>query len=125
MANEPSQLGSPALALGFGNDTIGIILAETISAENTADIEYVKDENANDAIAVISNKGVRFTAEGYLKSGQTVPAKGDTVTVNSVAYIVETITVRRTATLNRVSLTLYKPAAATWTAPSAGAGSNT
>lgn len=125
MANEPVQLGTPILALGFGDTTIGGILKESLTEEPTADIEYIKGEDtASDEIAIVSNKGKRYTAEGFLHAGATLPVKGDVVAVGSTPFIVESCQCRRTSTTARVTLTLYKPDAASWSGSSSSSSSS-
>lgn len=124
MANEVEILGSENLALGFGDVDIGEILPETITHDPTSDIEYIKDKKANDGVALISNRGKRYTAEGYLYANVDPPAKGDTVTIGGVKYLVESCPVRRTAKTARMTITVYKPNATTWTTPSSGSSSS-
>lgn len=116
--NAPVQNASDTVVLGFGNGTITCMIRETQSDDNTGTIEYVADEDGNDSAAVVSNKGKRLTCDGYLAHGQTAPAKGDIVSLDSVAYIVENSVQRKTPTVNRISLTLYRSNAATWSAAS-------
>ena len=71
MANEVEILGSENLALGFGSNVIGEIYPETITEEPTADIEYIQDGKANDGVALISNRGRRFTGEGHLLASES------------------------------------------------------
>ena len=120
MANEVEILGSENLALGFGSNLIGEIYPETITEEPTADIEYIHDPKANDGVALISNRGKRFTGEGHLLASASAPVKGDTVTIGGVQYLVESCQARRTAKTTRITLTAYKPNATTWTTPSSG-----
>ena len=124
MANEVEILGSENQALGFGGVDIGEILPETITHDPTADIEYIPDKKANDAVALISNRGKRFTAEGYLYANETEPVKGDTVTIGGVKYLVESCPVRRTAKAARITITVYKPNATTWETPSSGSSNS-
>ena len=124
MANEVEILGSENLALGFGDVDIGEILPETFTHDPTADLEYIKDRNANDGVALISNRGKRYTAEGYLYANVNPPAKGDTVQIGGVKYLVESCPVRRTAKTARMTITVYKPNATTWETPSSGSGTN-
>ena len=124
MANEVEILGSENLALGFGGVDIGEILPETITEEPTGDIEYIPDKKANDAVALISNRGKRYTAEGHLYAGVDPPAKGDTVTIGNVKYIVESCPARRTAKTTRITMTVYKPNATTWETPSSGSSNS-
>ena len=105
---------SPALELGFGTGTIAIMVRETHNEDDSANIEYIPSEAGADAVAVISNPGKRLTVDGWLLSGQTVPKKGQTVTLNSVVYLVESCQVRRTSRTARIALTLYKPDNTTW-----------
>ena len=108
MANEPTVIGT-SVQVGFptGETVTGIIRA-SYDKEPTADIEYIKDESNNDATAVVSNLGMRIVVDGVLSAANTT-AKGSTVTVNSIKYIVEAITRRHTPGATRCSMTLYKP----------------
>jgi hypothetical protein len=112
MANEPTVIGS-TVQVGFptGETVTGIIRA-SYDKEPTADIEYIKDENNNDGTAVVSNLGMRIVVDGVLSAANTT-AKGSTVTINSIKYIVEAITRRHTPGATRASMTLYKPTAMT------------
>ena len=112
MANEPTVIGT-SVQVGFptGETVTGIIRA-SYDKEPTADIEYVRDENNNDGTAVVSNLGMRIMVDGTLSAANTT-AKGATVTVNSVKYIVESIIRRHTPGATRASMTLYKPTAMT------------
>lgn len=114
---------SPALELGLGSDTISIMIRETKNLDDSTEVEYVPNEDGEDSVALISNPGRRFTVDGFLLSGQTVPRKGDVVTAGGVGYIVEASQVRRTSKAARISLTLYKPDNTTWAAT--GNGSST
>ncbi len=117
MANEPTQTpASPAIEIGFGGNTISCMIRENQSEDDSSELEYIKDESGNDSVAVISNKGKRLTVDGVLKADQAAPAKGSTVSVGSTAYLVESCNVRRTTKAARISMTLYKPNATTWTA---------
>lgn len=116
--NVTQNPASPALVLGFGADTIGIVVRETHNEDDSATIEYVPSEAGDDAVAVISNPGKRITIDGYLVSGQTVPKKGSVVALDQANYLVEACQTRRTRTTARISLTLYKPDNTTWAASS-------
>ncbi len=108
MANEPTVIGT-SVQVGFptGETVTGIIRA-SYDKQPTADIEYIRDETNNDATAVVSNLGMRIVVEGVLSAANTT-AKGSTVTINSVKYIVEDIVRRHTPGATRCSMTLYKP----------------
>ena len=112
MANEPTVIGT-SVQVGFpAGETVTGIVRASYDKEPTADIEYVKDENNNDSTAVVSNLGMRIVVDGVLSAANTT-AKGSTVTVNSIKYIVEAITRRHTPGATRCSMTLYKPAGMT------------
>jgi hypothetical protein len=109
MAGEPTVIGT-SVQVGFpSGETVTGIIRASYDKTPTADIEYVRDENNNEATAVVSNLGMRIVLEGTLSAANTT-AKGSTVTVNSVKYIVEDIVRRHTAGSTRASMTLYKPA---------------
>ena len=113
MANEPAVTGATVI-VGFAAGTaVANVIRDSHDTETTADIEYVRDENNNEATAVVSNLGARVTVAGVCSAAVTIK-KGDVVTINSVGYLVESATERRTKTVCRFELTAYKPAAATW-----------
>ena len=124
VTNAVQNPSSPVLVLGFGADTISVMVRETHNEEDTANIEYVPSETGDDAVAVVSNPGKRITVDGYLVSGVAVPRKGDAVTLGSDKYMVESRQIRRTRTTARISMTLYKPDNTTWDA-AATAGATT
>ena len=101
--------------VGFPTGTITCMVRASQGEAATGNVEYVPDENGDDATAVVSNLGERLTAEGALLNGETAPEKGQVVTINSVKYLVEECSVARTATVARVSLTLYRNKANAWT----------
>lgn len=102
---------------------IGFPTGETITGtiregqENTtlADIEPVMDENNDEVCSVISNPGVEKVITALVKSTFTAPAKGDSLTVNSIVYLVHDIRVTSSRTLKRMSITLRKPGSVTYT----------
>lgn len=121
MATSVTQKPSGQVEIGFLGGTFTGYIRENESKESTADLEYIQDEDANDAIAVVSNPGVRFTVDGVVKAGTTLPAKGDVVTYGSASYLVESVSARSTNKVRRFSMTLYKPDNTTW----GSSGSNT
>ena len=100
--------------VGFADgETVSGIIRDSHDTEQTADIEHIRDENNNEATALVSNLGKRVTVSGVCSAAQTT-RKGDIVTVNSVAYICESAVERRTKLACRFDLTLYKPDAAAY-----------
>lgn len=110
--------GGQVVAVGFGSGTISCMIRASQTNASTGNVEYIPDEDGDDCVAVISNKGQRLTAEGALLTGQDVPAKGDIVTINTTKYIVEEVSTTHGSTVTRVSMTLYANNNNTWAAAS-------
>ena len=121
MPTSVTQNPAGQVEIGFLGGTFTGYIRENESRESTADIEYIQDEDANDAVAVVSNPGARFTVDGVVRAGTTLPAKGGVVTYGGVGYIVESVSARSTSKARRFSMTLYKPTNTTWSS----SGSNT
>jgi hypothetical protein len=110
----PGQLpAAPALKLGFTGTLTGYIRTNQTKGDTT-ELEFIKDEDGNDAVCVITNKGNSLQATAYIKSDTTVPRKGSTLAIGSVRYLVRDVSVEEGATASRVTLDLYKPDATTW-----------
>ena len=113
MANEVTIKGT-TVVIGFADgETVSGIIRDSHDTEQTADIEHIRDENNNEATALVSNLGKRVTVSGTCSAAQTT-RKGDIVTVNATAYICESAVERRTKLACRFDLTLYKPDAAAY-----------
>lgn len=108
------QKGAQKVAVGFSDGTIAYMWRETENQDDSADIEYIKDEAASEVVALISNQGKRFSLEGTLLDGQQEPVKGDTVILAGEAMLIESVSVRRTSKAARISMTVYKPVDAQW-----------
>jgi hypothetical protein len=117
MAATRAQVATSAgktVELGFGSNTISVMIRANQSEAASGNVEYVPDENGDDCVAVVSNLGNRYTAEGALLANQTAPKKGDVLTLGSTTFLVEESTVTRTATVCRISMTLYANTANAW-----------
>lgn len=110
----PSIKGATVL-IGFptGEELSGVI-RDSYDKETTADIEHIRDEDNVEVTALVSNPGKRITVDGVCTTDQASIVKGGTVTINSVAYLVEAATIRHTKLATRFSLTCYKPDGATY-----------
>jgi len=98
-----------SVVVGFPDgETVTGVIRDTYDRETTADIEYVRNENNEEATALVSNPGVRVVVDGVCTAAQTI-AKGDQVTINSVIYLCEAATMRYAKTQARFSMTIYKP----------------
>jgi len=118
MAATRAQVATSAgktVELGFGSNTISVMIRANQSEAASGNVEYVPDENGDDCVAVVSNLGKRYTAEGALLAEQTAPEKGDVLTLGTTKFIVEESTITRTATVCRISMTLYANTANAWT----------
>lgn len=110
----PGQLpASPALKLGFTGTLTGYIRINQTKGDTT-ELEFIRDENGNDAVCVITNKGTSLQATAYIQSSTSVPAKGSTLAIGTAKYLVRDVSVEEGATASRVTLDLYKPDATTW-----------
>ena len=109
MANEATKIGTIEIGLPSGITITGLV-RESLDTETTADIEYGKDEDNNDAFAVVSNLGNRIVIVAKLSQAVSVK-KGDVVTLNSVKYLCEVANTSRTPTFTRLNFTVYKPTA--------------
>ena len=112
MAGEPAVKGT-AVLVGFpSGETMTGIIRDAYDKETTADLEYVRDENNNEATALVSNLGGRIVVDGTASAAVST-AKGDILTIGeglaAVEYIVEAVTLRHSRTATRVSVTLYRP----------------
>ena len=114
MAGEVAIKGATVL-VGFPTgETVTGVIRETYDRESTADIEYVRDENNNEATALVSNMGTRVVVDGTCSAAQTI-VKGDFVTINSIKHVCEAATLRYGKLATRFSMTVYKPAQMTLT----------
>lgn len=117
MAATRAQVATSAgktVELGFGSNTISVMIRANQSEAASGNVEYVPDENGDDCVAVVSNLGSRYTAEGALLASQTAPKKGDVLTLGSTKFLVEESNITRTATVCRISMTLYANTANAW-----------
>jgi hypothetical protein len=79
-----------------------------VDHEPTAEIEYGKDEENNDAYAIISNRGARKSIAGKI-TGAIDFKKGDSITIDEEDYVIETATISHTPSFTRFVLVVYKP----------------
>jgi hypothetical protein len=112
----PVQKGT-AMEIGIGGYTYTGYVVEEAEHEAIAEIEVIKGEDNETATKIISDPGVRVTLNALCKSGSTLSGVevGDTVTVNSVAMMVEKPTIRRSRGVARMTLTLVKEDSMTYT----------
>jgi len=114
----PIQKGT-TMAIGFGSNVLtGYIMEDGLTIESTGETEIIKDED-NATVAVIeSDPGRRIKFSAMIKSAvpTTDPRlKGATVTVNSVAYRIESCDVQFGRLVTKLSATAIKEAAMTYT----------
>ena len=116
-------MAAPIIQPTAAGYNIGFVTADTVSGltrdsqENTkhTDIEEIRDEN-NAAVAIlVSNPVVVKRIDGNMLSTYIPPAKGDVVTVNSIKYMVYSVSVKYGRTWTRVSMELQKPDSITFT----------
>jgi hypothetical protein len=105
MPNAPTVIGSVLIGFGDGNVIQGMI-RESLNLEPTAEIEYGKDEDNNDAYAIVSNLGNRISIAGKL-SGVVTFKKGDTIAIDEVNYVIEQAVTSHTSSFTRFNLIVY------------------
>ena len=97
-----TQKGQEML-VGLGSLTFTGYFVESMDVEPIADVEEIRDENDAVATKIISNPGVRLSGRMMVKasSGDPVDTKldsrklGDSITINSVVYFIESWKVSR------------------------------
>ena len=114
-ANDAIAIGEVLIGLPTGVVIQGMI-RESVNLEPTADIEYGKDEQNNDAYAIVSNLGNRTSIAGKL-SGEVTFKKGETIAIDEVNYVIESATTAHTLSYTRFNLVVYKPDAMTIATP--------
>jgi len=89
-------------------DKIEGVVRDAVDIERSADVEYVRDEDNNDAAAIVSNRGVRKTIAGNMRRDVDI-AKGDVVEIGGGKYIVDSASISRSRSLARFTVTVYAP----------------
>ena len=111
----PTVNPASTVFIGFPTgETISGTIRESQDNSTLADIESVLDENNDEVCAVISNPGKEKVISAIVLSTFTAPAKGDSITVNSIVYLVHDIRVTSGRTVKRMSITIRKPGSVTY-----------
>lgn len=109
-----------SVLVGFpDSSTVTGVIRDIYEVDTTADIEHVRNEDNEEATAIVSNPGARLIVDGVC-TASTSFSKGDICTINSIAYICEAAKLRYTKTTTRFSGTFYKPDGATYSGAPAG-----
>lgn len=109
----PLTKGTEVL-VGFpDSSSVTGVIRDTYEVDTTADIEHVRNEDNEEATAIVSNTGERLIVDGVCSADVTFK-KGDICTINSIAYICEAAKLRYSKTTARFSGTFYKPDGATY-----------
>jgi len=112
----PVQLGEE-LEIGIGGYTYSGWIVEEAEKTDIAEIEEIRSEDDDVCTKIIKNPGKRVTINCIGEAGSDLESvnKGDTVTVNSVAMMVEDVTQRRSRGVIRATLVLVKEDSMTYT----------
>lgn len=103
------------ISLGFPDDvTITGIIRESVDETTFANIEEVRGEDNAEECSVISGKGSEATITAITPSGFTAPAKGSTISIGAVKWLVTDVRVSSTRTIQRLTMTIRKPAVVTY-----------
>jgi len=99
------------ISLGFPDDiTITGIIRESVDETSFAEIEEVRGEDNAEECSVISGKGSEATITAILPPSFVAPAKGTTISIGTDKWLVTDVRVSSTRTLQRMTLTIRKPA---------------
>jgi len=117
----PTQKGQEML-VGIGAYTLSGYIVETLDREPIAEVEAIKDENDATATKIIADPGFRISGRMLVKASGGSPADaaldtvdvGDAVTINSVAYMVESWKVGRSRKTAVVDFAAVKEASMTY-----------
>jgi hypothetical protein len=110
------QPSTSAVVIGFptGTSVTGVI-RETYETSSERDIEDVRNEDNDTYAQILSNAVTIIKVSGHTESTVVIPVKGDTVTINSVKYLVHDISTAYSRTICRFSMEVRKPSALTYT----------
>jgi hypothetical protein len=116
-------MSAPVIQPTAAGYNIGFVTSEAISGltrdsqenHSNADIEEIRDENNAAVALLVSNPVTIKKIDAIMLSTYTPPAKGDVVTVNSIKYMVYSVSTKYSRTWTRVSLELQKPNSITFT----------
>ena len=90
------------------------LVRDTQDNESTADIEQVRNEDNEEATAIVSNAGRRIIVDGKCTAALSV-VKGDVYQIGDDYLLCEAAVNRHTPTVTRFSATFYLPTAADFT----------
>jgi hypothetical protein len=103
------------VVLGFPDDiTITGIYRESVDETSGCNIEEIRGEDNAEQASVISGKFVEATVTAIVPSSFTAPAKGTTISIGAVKYMVTDVKEAYTRTIRRLTLTIRKPAVVTY-----------
>jgi uncharacterized Zn finger protein len=105
----PTQLGTELL-IGLNGKTYSGAIVESASVRATGDVEAVKNEDNETGTKIISDPGQELTVEMILEAGTDTETikKGDAVTVDGVAYMVDDVETKYSRGAAKVTLKLIK-----------------
>jgi hypothetical protein len=103
------------VVLGFpDNITISGIYRESVDETTGCNIEEIRGEDNAEQASVISGKFSEATITAITPSGFTAPAKGTTISIGAVKWLVHDVKVSSTRTIQRITFTIRKPAIVTY-----------
>lgn len=110
------QPSTSTVVIGFPTGTtITGVVRDGFGISSERDIEDVRNEDNDVDCQVLSNAVSIRTVSGHVLSTYTLPVKGDTVTIDSVKYLIHDIKCDYTPTVTRFTMECRKPSAITYT----------
>jgi hypothetical protein len=101
-----------AVTVGFMSNTHASLIMETVDISPTAEVKDIKGENNATTTTLYSDPGKQLVLEGVVIAAGLATLqgliKGSAVTVNTVAYRVEDISIKGSKEEAKATLTLVK-----------------
>jgi len=112
----PTQLGTTVL-VGFMGHTYTAVIMDSAKLAVTGDQDEIRSEDNETCTVIVSNKGTQIDFSGVIKGSTVVtpPAKGSSVTVNSVIYRVLDSSVEYSRLAAKLTVSAIKEDSMTYT----------
>ena len=117
-AGDMVQKGT-VVTVAFGGNTHASLIMEAVDVSPAAEIKPIKGENNATVTKLISDPGKKMTLEGTIIAAGVAALvafkKGDAVTINTVSWMIEDISIKYSKEEAKCSLTVVKEDSMTYT----------
>lgn len=106
-----------SLIVGIGAYTYTGHIVEDVTVKSSAEVEKIKSEDNETTTRLISDPMKEITLSVIMKTGAGTDALviGAAITINSVAYCIDSVEVKRTRSAAKATITASKEASMTYT----------